>query len=243
MNNDSETVAPARSTFKNDALVCHLLPFVAWLVLMALPDEASALKYALRTLVTGALLLYLRPWRWYLRPRAAHILPAIGVGLGVFLVWIAGESALAKGFPALQDAYLRFGILPFAQRPLVTDSVCPYDPAVCGWALSSIRILGSAVVIALAEEFFWRGCLYRMLIDQEFTKVDLGRFHAIAFWVVCAAFGFEHQRWFVGVLAGLAYALLMLKTRSIWPPIIAHGITNLLLGLYVVQGEHYSFWV
>ena len=238
----SEAVSPTRRLRLSDPMFCHLFPFVAWIVIMALPGDPSAIKYALRTFVTGAFLLYLRPWRWYAPMRSTHLLPSLFVGFGVFAIWVAGESTLAKGIPALQDAYLRYGIFPLAQLPLPQTSISPYHPNVCGWPLTLIRILGSGVIIALAEEFFWRGCLYRSLIARDFVNVDLGCYNAIAFWIVCAAFGFEHPRWFVGILAGAAYALLMLKTRNIWPPVLAHGTTNLLLGFYAVLGNHYEFW-
>ena len=55
-------------------------------------------------------------------------------------------------------------------------------------------------------------------------------------------FGFEHQRWLVGILAGLAYLWLMLRTRDIWAAIVAHVITNFLLGLYVLAAGAYAFW-
>ena len=56
------------------------------------------------------------------------------------------------------------------------------------------------------------------------------------------AFGFEHARWFVGIIAGVAYGLLYVKTRNLWSAILAHIITNWLLGLYVLRTQAYQFW-
>ncbi len=209
---------------------------------MAMPVENAALNYAIRTGIVLALILYLRPWRWYAGIKWAHVTPAVLVGAGVFVVWVAGESRFAGAFPAVQEFYQHFGMMPLCEIAPAEDAQSAYHPQTCGWILTGVRIFGSFAIIALAEEFFWRGCLYRILIDRDFDTVALDRFHALAFWAVCIAFGFEHQRWFVGILAGLAYAILMMKTRSIWPPIIAHALTNLLLGLYVVWGNHYAFW-
>ena len=138
--------------------------------------------------------------------------------------------------------YLRWGITPFGELPDETIVNSVYAPEACGWTFTIIRIFGCFAVVALAEELFWRGCLYRILIDREFLKVELNRFKPLAFAVVCIAFGFEHQRWLVGIITGAAYGLLMIKTRSLWAPTLAHAVTNLVLALYVVWGEHYHFW-
>ena len=226
----------------DDPLFCHLAPFVAWLLVMTFCAGPSPYAYAFRTLFTTVLLIYLRPWRWYSRLKINHILPATTVGLAVFALWVVGESEMASRLPYIKEMYLRWGITPFGELPDETIVNCVYAPEACGWTFTIIRIFGSFAVVALAEELFWRGCLYRILIDREFLKVELNRFKPLAFAVVCIAFGFEHQRWLVGIITGAAYGLLMIKTRSLWAPTLAHAVTNLVLALYVVWGEHYHFW-
>ncbi len=103
-------------------------------------------------------------------------------------------------------------------------------------------MLGSALVIGVIEEFFWRGCLYRALVQSRFLEVKLSHMHAGFFILVAVFFGLEHQRWLVGILAGLAYGGLMIRTGSIWPPVVAHAVTNLMLGIYVVATDSYAFW-
>ena len=46
----------------------------------------------------------------------------------------------------------------------------------------------------------------------------------------------------VGILAGLAYGLLLIRTRDIWAAVTAHVVTNLLLGFYVLVMGAYGFW-
>ncbi|MDE0839217.1 MAG: CAAX prenyl protease-related protein [Kiritimatiellae bacterium] len=215
---------------------------MAWLLVMTFSGGPSPYAYAFRTLFTTALLIYLRPWRWYPSLKTAHILPAVAVGLAVFVLWVIGESEIASRFPYIQELYLRWGMTPFGDLPNDTIVNSVYAPEACGWTFTIIRIVGSFAVVAIAEEFFWRGCLYRILIDRDFLNVDLNRFKPLAFTIVCVAFGFEHQRWLVGILAGAAYGGLMIKTRSLWAPALAHAVTNLALALYVVWGEHYHFW-
>jgi CAAX prenyl protease-like protein len=55
-------------------------------------------------------------------------------------------------------------------------------------------------------------------------------------------FGLEHSRWLAGVLAGLAYGLLYIRTGDLWAAVAAHITTNYLLGLYVLATGAYVFW-
>jgi CAAX prenyl protease-like protein len=125
---------------------------------------------------------------------------------------------------------------------LEVPEVSPYAPEVCGWSFTLVRLAGSAFVIALIEEYFWRGFLYRWLQGKNFLEVDLGKWHAGVFIAVCVLFGLEHQRWIAGILAGVAYGLLAIRTRDIWAAGVAHVVTNLLLGIYVLATNSYAFW-
>lgn len=226
-----------------DPLWAHCVPFVAWLAFMLLPDVAPpGWMYALRTVACAGLLLAFRPWRWYARLNVRNLPLALTVGIGVCVVWVLPESQwMREHAPALQQLYLRVGTLwPWALPPAVTET--PYAPAICGWSLTITRLLGSTLVIAVIEEFFWRGCLYRLLVQRDFVRVSLGTFHASSFWITALLFGLEHDRWLVGLIAGLVYGWLLLRTRDIWSVAIAHGITNLLLGIYVITTGAWAFW-
>jgi len=222
----------------------HAVPFIAWMLLMLVLSKTelpSAVGYAMRTSLCVALLAWLRPWRWYTGLRVANLPVAVLVGVVVCVVWILPESPWLSRFPALQEFCLRHLMLPFGKLPVVAE-ISAYAPDSCGWPLTIVRLLGSAVVIAVIEEFFWRGFLYRWLRDQDFVSLDLGAFDWKMLLLTSVLFGFEHQRWFVGILAGLAYGWLAIRTRDIWAVSLAHGITNLLLGLYVLKTGAYGFW-
>jgi CAAX prenyl protease-like protein len=226
------------------AVWSHVLPFIGWLVAMAVLGPPAGWKYAIRVAAGLALLAWLRPWRFYAPPRPAHVLPALVVGTLVFVVWIGPETAwFGARFPRAQDVYLRFavGLKSWGRRPDALD-LRPYAPDVCGWPATVVRLLGSAGVIALIEEVFWRGFLYRRIIDRSFCNVDLGRWHGPAFALVVVLFGLEHTRWLAGILAGVAYAVLLLRTRDLWAAVLAHAVTNLLLGLYVLRTGAHQFW-
>ncbi|MCO5045628.1 MAG: CAAX prenyl protease-related protein [Verrucomicrobia bacterium] len=226
------------------ALWAHVLPFAAWIGLMHFLDVPAlppAWAYAIRSGLCLGLLLYLRPWRWYSRPVWRHFPMAALWGVGVFVAWVGLEHPAVGRWGALQEFYVRWGIRPFGElRPEV--AAFPFAPETCGWFLTAVRILGSGLVIGVIEEFFWRGFLYRWIFGGEFTAVDPGRFGALPFFAVALAFGFEHMEWAAGIVAGLAYGWLFLKTRDIWAVSFAHALTNILLGAYVVATGSYQFW-
>jgi CAAX prenyl protease-like protein len=226
------------------ALWAHAVPFLAWIALMHFLDLRQlppAWAYVLRSLACLGLLLYLRPWRWYPRLDVRNLPLAAGIGVAVFAVWVVGESDVLARWPAIQDLYLRWGVRPFGElRPAIEAT--PFAPDVCGWPLTVARIAGSGLVIGVIEEFFWRGFLYRWLVGLDFTRVELGRFAALPFFLVAAMFAAEHTEWLAGLVAGLLYGWLFLRTRDLWAAAAAHALTNLLLGVYVVFTRSYQFW-
>lgn len=223
----------------------HVAPFAAWIAVMAgLGDPPAAWKYAVRAALGLALLLGTRPWRGYPAPRLRHVPLAVGVGLFVFVLWVFPESPwVAERAPGLHRFYVRFlvGLWPFGRMPEPLTEF-PYAPEACGWALTLVRLAGSAFVIATIEEFFWRSFLYRWMLGPKFMEVDPGRFDGQVLLMVSAVFAVAHEQWFAGLLAGLIYGMLYIRTRDIWAAVIAHVVTNLVLGLYVLHTGLYHFW-
>jgi uncharacterized protein len=135
----------------------------------------------------------------------------------------------------------RWTILPLGKlRPALTDM--PYSPDVCGWPLALARLAGSTLVISPIEEFFWRGFLYRWMLGRHFLNVSIGRFDWIALAMVSVVFGFEHAEWLAGIVAGLVFGWVMIRTRDIWAACIAHATTNFLLGVYVLWTGSWQLW-
>jgi hypothetical protein len=219
----------------------HVLPFVIWILLMELLKPPTGWGYAVRTAVSLGVLCWMAPWRWYTRLQFRHIPLALVMGVVVCVVWIAPETPWMARMPGFEKAYRFVGMLMPWKETLPAEET-PYAPAVCGWVFTIIRLLGSAVVIAIIEEFFWRGFLYRWIQDQEFWKVSPGVWHTGAFLLTALLFGLEHQRWLVGIAAGVGYGWLYIRTRDLWAVCLAHGVTNFLLGIYVIATGAYAFW-
>ena len=243
----------------------HAVPFLVWIGVMlagqmmhlvpsSASEEAASLDvvsdaglYAVRTVLTLAALALLRPWTYYPAFRIRHLAPALAVGLGVFALWVApGSDAFAHLAPGAAACWERYAVWPWGQARDVAaaaaESAALYAPPASGRPLFAVHLLGTGVAIAVAEEFFWRGYLLRAARTPDFLDVPIGAFHAASFFAVAAAFAAEHTEFAAGFAAGLAYGLLYLKTRDLWAACLAHGTTNLALGLYVLATGHWEFW-
>ncbi len=221
------------------AVVAHVIPFIAWIFIMHMLGDPSGWTYAARTLICTVMLVALRPWRWYPAFELKYLPISVVVGVAVFVMWVFPESPWMP--EVARDFYMKYLMLPFLKMPEPLTAF-PYSPEVCGWTLSIARLMGSAFVIAIIEEFFWRGFLYRWMLGKLFLDVDHGKLQIGMLIVISLLFGLEHARWLAGIICGITYGLLYIKTRNIWAPIVAHVITNMLLGEYVLITGNYAFW-
>jgi len=106
------------------------------------------------------------------------------------------------------------------------------------------RILGSALVVPVIEELFWRGWLMRWLIRTDFLAVPLGSYLPGAFWITAILFASEHgPYWDVGLAAGVLYNWWMIRTRSLADCILAHAVTNACLAAYVLSAGKWQYWL
>lgn len=192
-----------------------------------LAEYTVPVLYPVGILCVAAALIYY--WRSYeeLRLEKIRTLPlleASAAGILVFLLWINMEW----DFAVMGDAKA-------------------YDPTVLApaafYAFIAVRMAGTAVVVPIFEELFWRSFIMRYIIDpDDFTRVPIGAFTWPSFLITALLFGAEHHLWLAGIVAGMIYAFLLYRTRHLFYPILAHGITNLLLGIYVIYTGAWRFW-
>ena len=202
----------------------YVLPFAVFLVLTELarwiPGSLLWL-YPLKTVLVGGLLLWFRQAYTELKPGFSFL--ALIVGVLVFALWIP----LYGGYLLLSEP----------------EIVNPYVLA-GRWAPLWIgtRLLGATVIVSIMEELFWRSFLLRYLVNPDFRQVPLGTFTWFSLFISVLLFGIEHHQWFAGLVAGLAYTLLLYRTKSLFACILAHAVTNFLLGLYVLNTWQWQYW-
>ncbi len=202
-----------------------------WLVeqdLLQLTDQQLLWIYPVKALlVAGLLLVFLRHYgelNWSDLARPGQTLASIALGLLVFVLWINMDWDFAtfgdnKGFDPtlLNESGLRTAMVGF-------------------------RLFGAVLVVPIMEEIFWRSFLLRYIIDADFIKVKIGTYTLASFAISAVLFGLEHNLVLAGVMAGVAYNLLLYRTRSIAQCALSHAVTNLALGVYVLQTGNWQFW-
>ena len=66
--------------------------------------------------------------------------------------------------------------------------------------------------------------------------------HIAGFTVVVPPIEEVFYRWVAGILCGLAYQWLVIRKGRLGDAVVAHGLTNFLLGVYIVWKGAWSFW-
>lgn len=217
-------------------ILSRCLPFGLYMVIMAVSPVVAELAglsqpqqnwlYALRVGAPLAAMLYF--WRDYAelkeqRFSLAGLVLALLLGVLVFILWIN----LSSGWMVINPPA---GFIP---------KTAADEP---DWVLIAVRWCGAALVVPLMEELFWRSFLLRWLDKQAFTALAPQLISLKALLISSALFGSEHSLWFAGILAGLAYGWLYRRFGNLWLAVLAHGVTNGVLGIWVVQGNHWQFW-
>ena len=222
----------------------RILPFAIYMAFLALAEGVAWLSrtlpalaswgpaadlwlYPAKTAVVLGALAYFWPRYDELKGRAfdgaKDVLVAAAVGLIVYLAWVRMDWPWAmQGIPIGYDPF-RTG-----------DEL--------GAVLAGIRLFGAVVVVPVMEELFWRSFLLRYLVSSRFEAIPIGTFTAFSCVATIVLFGLEHHLWLAGMLAGLAYTVLLYRTGRLWPCILAHAVTNLALGIHVLATGEWQWW-
>lgn len=218
------------------ATLARCLPFAVFMALLGLrgllPEGLPGLDarwiYGVCVLVVGGLLLHYRREYGELSrqnlPTTRETLMSVAIGLVVFALWIHLDA------PALQLGTPTASFVPLdASGGLI-------------WPLVAVRLIGAALLVPVMEELFWRSFLMRWIERPQFQTVDPTRVGIKALVLSTFIFMLAHTLWLAAIIAGLAYALLYIRTGKLWTAVIAHAVTNGALGLWVIKTGQWQFW-
>ena len=202
----------------------YLMPLLAVLAAGAVSRAFSSdfeFLYPI-TVIAGLLMFarYRRPlgridWSWSWRG------PTVGVL--VFLVWMVAVFILVPehAIPA------KLAATPTALRAF--------------WILS--RIAGSILIVPVAEELAYRGFLMRRLVKADFESVPFNSIRWPALTVTSIVFGFAHGAlWIPGIIAGLAFGLIVIRRGKIGEAVAAHAVANALIAVSVLGWGQWQLW-
>jgi len=214
--------------------LARVLPFAIYMAFLVVDDVLGRLGWGadslrwLYAVKVGAVALALLAWRRHYqelavpRPGAGALALAAASGLLVLVLWLNLNApwmllSSSKGFD-------------------------PRNHGILDWGLVSVRLLGAALVVPVMEELFWRSFLLRWLQSPQFLSVAPASVRLVWLAVNSLLFGIEHSQWLAGVVAGLAYGVLYMRSGNIWSPIAAHAVTNGALGCWIISTGQWTYW-
>lgn len=225
------SLLPRRAAF------VRMAPFLAFMLLLGLRGAVQSATsagfdarwlYGVSVLLVGGLLVAWRREYGELSrqtlPDAREALLAVAVGLAVFVLWIM-----------LDTSWMKLGPPTAAFRPV--DAVGRLD-----WPLVAVRWIGATLLVPVMEELFWRSFLMRWLHAWPFVAVDPQRVGLKAMVLSTFVFTLAHTLWLAAAIAGMAYAWLYRRTGRLWVPVLAHAVTNGVLGAWVIATGRWEFW-
>ncbi len=202
----------------------YLVPLLVLLAAGMLSHALSAgfeLLYPLRLVAAAiALWAYRRHYR--------------GLGWGFSWRAIAAGTAIAALWIGV-DHWMN----PAQQMPAALATLS--DPERKLWILC--RALAAIVTVPLAEELAYRGFLMRRFAAVEFETLSFRAVGWPALVGASAIFGISHGAlWAPGIIAGLVFGYLAIRTGRIGEAVAAHATANAGLAAYVLLFDQWQLW-
>jgi hypothetical protein len=216
--------------------LAYILPMAVFLLLTFIGGQWPAIypvAYVIKTIAVAIMLIALRrsftsiKWDyWWL----GVIVGVVGIFQWVFMQrWLQEHVGLFRPDPA-NPPFDPFAVIASPQM---------------AWAFVMFRwIAGAVIVVPVMEELFWRDFLWRqVLAPSNFKLAAIGERSLPALLIVSVAFCTVHGNWWpTAIVWGLMIGVLLMTTRSLGACIVAHAVTNLLLGSYVLLTKDWGFW-
>ena len=217
----------------------YVAPYFAYVLALSLPESVAPKPalYALAVVASAVALAY--GWRWYL--------PLRGPG-----------SALVSVIAGVAGGVLGTALWVWIKAPF-------YEPAGEAWAPAAFwgRLLASSSVVPVFEELLFRGYVLLgavqwdearragardplgvALHERSVLDVAPGAWTPAAVAVSTIAFAAGHApgEWLAASAYGLLMAGLWIWRKDLLSCVVAHGVTNLTLALWVQQTGSWALW-
>lgn len=232
-------------------------PMMAYLLLMLFADMApertpwNQIAIVLHILAaTWATWLMRHHWPSLGR---ADLWVAVPVGVFAAWMWVAGQHWLEQF--SVGDASLGGSLGLSGSPPFITlNPIEPVDVAAkfsgAGfWTHVVLKISRAVLIVPVVEELFWRGFLLRAFIKWDrFDEVPLGKFTLFSFLGTSLLSVVQHPaNWGVSILCWMLFNAVFCWRKSLMCLFVTHGVTNLVLYIYVVYASfhgtnEWQFW-
>ncbi len=195
------------------------------------------LKIGLQIAVCTGLLIYFR--KVYLQQFPFRISPlSFVVGFFGVILWVAACYPQAElKLIELVPQWIGFDLNRPSFNPFLIQST-----SVLGLFLT-VRFMALVLVVPLVEELFLRGWLVRWIQNPNWQNIGFKGLSVTALFAASIYGVAAHP--LESIAAFLWFGMvtwLMVKTNNLWDCVVAHAVTNLLLGLYIIWFEQWHLW-
>jgi exosortase E/protease (VPEID-CTERM system) len=157
----------------------------------------------------GGILYFYRARLSRLNHGGSFVMTGVLVGVGCYLLWMLG------GFLLYQD-----------HQGHRLDS----DFSFFLW------MLGSSLAVPVFEELAFRGYLMRRIsFGSWFERFEYRRVRWFGLAASSGVFALGHDKVLAAFIVGICLGYLVIRSNRLWPAIVAHGVTNLLIAITVYQ--------
>jgi uncharacterized protein len=221
--------------------LAYVIPMLVFLAFVWAGSQWKSLYphfYVARALIVPVLLGLF--WKSYTKVRWNGWWLGVILGVVSIFQWVGMQLLLQK----ISIHYNGQVYEPFKPSPDFFDPSKAFSSPAIMWTWIAVRIASASLVVPVMEELFWRDFLWRSIIaPADFKLAGVGEWDWKAYLGVSIAFAFVHGNWWLtSIVWALMIGGLLAKTKSIGACIVMHGVTNLLLGLYVLHTHDWSFW-
>ncbi|HEY2883366.1 MAG TPA: CAAX prenyl protease-related protein [Pirellulales bacterium] len=198
------------------------------------------LIYTAKIVLTALAMFFIWPGYRQYTGRIGWLAVVVG-GIGA-AVWIALATLQHQWMPMLAEKTGIEWFKSLGQRSAFNPADQMHGQFLLAHAFLLVRFVGLTLIVPIIEEFFLRGFVMRFVMAERWWESPFGVVNRTAVIVGTALPMLAHPQELVAALVWFsAVTWLMVRTRSIWSCVMAHGITNLLLGIYVVASG--AWWL
>jgi CAAX prenyl protease-like protein len=227
--------------------LAFVLPFVVYMMIASrfpsaedFDDPRAAWQYtwmvAAQVAIAVGWLIYFR--KIYLQhfPLRFSLL-SVAVGFVGVVLWIGICHLQIE-----QGLLGTVGLERWAARP----SFNPYESLPDAGARNLFLVLRFtllALIVPIVEELFLRGWLVRWMHDPNWEQVSLRNLSRMALLTPSIYGVLTHPSEAIAAFVWFGLVTwLMVRTGNLWDCVVAHAVTNLLLGIYVIQSSSWHLW-
>lgn len=212
-------------------------PMAVFMVFVTIPglvdQRLFPYAYVARTIVCGAMIVWL--WKRFTDIRWTHLGLGVLVGVVGLVQWVGMECLLVKLVGEQGYSFGPIQLVSNIREHFEYEEMAARAHPAWFWSFLLIRFLGPVLVVPVVEELFWRNWLWRTLASpNDIRLMKVGEYDPISVYVVAVLFAFVHVQFLTAIVWALLIAWLLWKTKSLGACIVAHAVTNLLLGMWVL---------